>query len=137
VPFKQRTQMMNRFTFEFNGKLMQDSTSAQFIEAVISPKKDRKADEMKIQDDDRIYLFYPTYCTNEYPELRRIQDDIDTDSFSDDFNEVSDKKKIAAVHERLIEEMNVDPDNPRFQYNPKFNRIEEDILEHAKDEYDL
>lgn len=137
VPFKQRTQMMNRFTFEFNGKLMQDSTSAQFIEAVISPKKDRKADEMKIQDDDRIYLFYPTNCTNEYPELRRIQDDIDTDSFSDDFNELSDKKKIAAVHERLIEEMNVDPDKPRFQYNPKFNRIEEDILEHAKDEYDL
>lgn len=142
--FEQRSDMLNRFEYEFNDKLSQDSTSANFISAVISPRKDSKREEFsfKYEDDERINVFFPTQLEKVYvEEFKKINayKEKCIESYNLNMNNQTDRESLVGkyfLNEQIAKIMGRTSDQKlRFRYNPQFDRYEEDLLEYIKDEY--
>lgn len=140
-PFNQKSDIIRRFDKEYQGMLGPDTTSANLVEHMIIPVKNKNLYDLseQLEDDPYIHFFYPTrYDNNE--KLVNIEKEI-TDLKYDllehyDLDEVDvtiDRK----LQEELITRLNLKPDRPRYRYNSAKETLEEDLLEMAVKEYQL
>lgn len=125
TPFKQRSDLLERFKDNYINKLAPDSTSAKFIEHVIVPAKKDSRTEASLIDNPTINVFYPIHVDEKHPlhqYLTHIKE-----------ARLSEKE----ANDYLITMLQLDKETPRYRYNKDRTRIEEDLLEMIKEDYDL
>lgn len=125
TPFTQRSDLLERYKDNYIGRLGPDSTSAKFIEHVIVPAKEDKRQEKALVDDKRINTFYPINISKNDALIEARQYIINHD--------LSEKN----ANQYLIDTFNLNEELPRYRYNKERQLIEEDLLEMAKQDYDL
>lgn len=125
TPFTQRSDLLERYKENYIGRLGPDSTSAKFIEHVIVPAKKDKRQEKALVDDTRINTFYPINISNN-DELTNAREHIINNDLSEE-----------EANQYLIDTFNLNNELPRYRYNKERKLIEEDLLEMAKEDYDL
>lgn len=125
APFTQRSDLLERFKENYNGRLSSDSTSAKFIERVIVPVKGTHETEEALTDNDTINVFYPININHNESlinALNHIQE-----------NKLDEKQ----ANQYLIDIFDLNENTPRYRYNKERHHIEEDLLEMAKEDYDF
>lgn len=125
TPFTQRSDLLERYKENYIGRLGPDSTSAKFIEHVIVPAKEDKRQEKALVDDTRINTFYPINISNN-DELTNAREHIINNDLSEE-----------EANQYLIDTFDLNSELPRYRYNKERKLIEEDLLEMAKEDYDL
>lgn len=125
TPFTQRNDLLDRFKENYIDRLAPDSTSAKFIEHVIVPAKKDKKMEQSLVDDKIIDIFYPINIKGN----KKLEDALAY------IEEKDLSEKFANLY--LLDELNLDENTPRYKYNKERHRIEEDLLEMAKEDYDF
>lgn len=154
-PFTTKTELLENYPDNYKSMLAADATSAKFVEHIIVPKEKHRTMETPLKDDPRINFFYPMNMEL-HPELNEllIQYKSAAETLHNNYKtaleqqpeneqDITDTYKrtkqeyINVLNEQIDGNFNALREHKRYRFNDELDQMEEDVLEHLKDEYGI